>query len=388
MNEHRQSRGTTLVRGFWHFLVASMIAVAIFVRLGNRRDNTPRGIIDENAGSSSQRTKLQITVTFIARYLLSILIGIASLFFAYKSLYVNPLAPDVSPAVALVTWPQSSNSDLRPDVSVEVSASPGYRTCGQVHVHVVFTPDSGFFDTGSAWAAYRRGGPPPVTHFAIGIEDLTPPENVKVRLDTSNSSITFSRPGIPLRRPYGVARAQHAIRVGPLEASYGSQVNEYALPGTITDWPVHRMPVIADFNADWTAYRSIGSCYVQLPSLVGHTAAIASSWASIVIENHAHVESVDPNNPTPFAQALINVTDGISTLDPRSPAPDSPAGYSWTCTPTMLGSGPDCNGLVIATLPSADNIRSFATFISAALFSLALQMAYEQRRRHGAKRRP
>jgi hypothetical protein len=52
----------------------------------------------------------------------------------------------------------------------------------------------------------------------------------------------------------------------------------------------------------------------------------------------------------------------------------------------QLGEGPDCAGLIIASLPNAENVRSFITFISAALFSLALQIAYELRRRNLAKK--
>lgn len=312
---------------------------------------------------------------------MSIAIGACSLFLAYKSLYVNAGGPNVVPAVALVTWPQPANPTLRPDVSVDMSSSPGYWGCGMVHVHVVFTPQSGFFG-GPSWANYIHGGPSPITHFAIAVADVTPPQNIKVHLG-GGAYYTFTRSGKPLLKPYGAAKAKRTIHIGILEPVYGSHINQYALPGTIADWPVHRMPLVVDFDADWTTYRSVGSCYIQLPSLVnGYVDATASAWAADVVSIHTHRSSVDGNDPSPYAHTSVSVLNGLSVVDPRSTTPDNPAGYSWTCTPKPFGVGPDCAGLIIASLPNADNIRSFITFISAALFSLALQIAYEKRRRN------
>jgi hypothetical protein len=381
MSKDKQPKGTAIVRNLWHICAASVIAIAIFTRLRNDQIDGSGEKTNGNGDPPKKRSKLRLVLAFIARYLLAIFIGIFSLFLAYRALYVSALAPDVLPAVAFVTWPQPINPDLRPYVSVDVSATPGYQTCDTVHVHAVFTPPPEFFNNGSTWAAYKQGGRPPVTHFAIGINDLTSPQNIKVRLDTSNSGATFTRSGKVVNEPYGAVKARRAIRVGQLEPSYGDHINIYALPGTIADWPVHRSPIVVDFDADWTAYHSIESCYVQLPSLTSDYVNIASSWASIVVENHAHVSSVDPSNPTSYGQTSIEVTNGISTLDPRSPTPDSPPGYSWSCMATLTGSGPDCNGLVIASRPNADNIRTFTAFISAALFSLALQMAYDKSRK-------
>lgn len=383
MNAYKRSRFTGLLCRLLNLLITCIVARSIFIRLQGNLSAPARKAPDGNASSPrSSRTKKFLA--FIIRYLASIIIGASSLFLAYKSLYVNARGPDVVPAVALATWPQPANPTFRPDVSVEISASPGYRGCGTVHVHAVFTPQSGFFDRGSAWASYRNGGPSPISHFAIGITDVMPPQNIKVYLG-GGAHYTFTRSGRPLLKSYGTAKAERTIHIGTLEPVYGSQINQYAIPGTIADWPVHRMPLVIDFDADWTSYRSIGSCYVQLPSLVnGYADSTASSWAATVVAIQTHRSSIDANNPAPYARSSVSVPNGLSVVDPRSTAPDNPAGYAWTCTPTLLGEGPDCAGLIIASLPNADNIRSFVTFISAALFSLALQAAYEQRRRKRA----
>src|SRR5262249_21358510 len=163
---------------------------SVFMRLQHGRGDSV-SIMTGNDAPSPRLSRTKKFLAFILRYLVSIAIGISSLFLAYKSLYVNAGSPNVVPAVALVTWPQPANPTLRPGVSVDMSAGPGYLGCGMFHVHVVFTPLSGFFG-GPPWAKYTRGGPSPTTHFAIAVADVIPPQNIKVHLG-GGDYYTFTR---------------------------------------------------------------------------------------------------------------------------------------------------------------------------------------------------
>jgi hypothetical protein len=386
-------KSTRVLQGLQDFCVTVLLTVVILRRLGKIRSE-----ISTRSSENENTFKISRTVQFFKRsltlvgsslsalgtaiwYVLPVLLLLAcSLFLGYRSLYVDEGGPAVLPAIALVTWPQAADLSYRPQTSVTVTADPSYFGCGWVHVTARFQPNYGFFEADPAWAAYRKGGAPPITHFAIGFADVLPPRNIKVRLDYTEASYTFTRSGKPLLKPYGIARAKAAISVGTLQASYGS-LNTFALPGTISDWPVHQLPIVVSFDADWTSYQAVGSCYIQLPSLVAEDAPDAAAWAADVIEIGANIRSVDSHEPTSNGQVTIAVQNGTSTVDSRSVTPANPSGYSWSCSPTFQENGPDCNGLVVASRQDADNIRSFVTFISAALFSLALQVIYEKTRR-------
>lgn len=390
---------TRVLQGLRDVCITALLGIVIFRRLREIASESPTP--SPNSGSIPRLRKnvrlsrrllalagsllrtLGIAILYVSPVLLLL---VSSLYLGYRSLYVDEGGPEVLPAIALVTWPQAANPSYRPQTSVTVTADPSYFGCGWVHVTARFQPNYSFFKTDPAWAAYRKGGAPPITHFAIGFADVLPPRNIKVGLAYTEAFYTFTRSGKPLLKPYGAARAKAAIRVGALQAAYGS-LNTYALPGTISDWPAHQLSIIVSFDADWTSYRAVGSCYVQLPSLVAEDVPNTAAWAAEVIETSSHIRSVDFHEPTSNGQVTVVVQNGTSTVDPRSVTPDTPDGNSWSCMPTFLENGPDCNGLVVISHQDADNIRSLITFMSAALFSLALQVTYEKVRiRRGAKK--
>lgn len=49
--------------------------------------------------------------------------------------------------------------------------------------------------------------------------------------------------------------------------------------GTISDWAATLVPIIADFQADWTEDRGLGSCFVQLPAIAGDYSILSAQRA-------------------------------------------------------------------------------------------------------------
>jgi hypothetical protein len=49
--------------------------------------------------------------------------------------------------------------------------------------------------------------------------------------------------------------------------------------GTIRNWPSSLVPIIADFKADWTEDRGLGSCFVQLPAIAGDYSILSAQRA-------------------------------------------------------------------------------------------------------------
>jgi len=50
--------------------------------------------------------------------------------------------------------------------------------------------------------------------------------------------------------------------------------------GTMRRWGTHLAPIVVTFNAPWTSFRSLGSCYVRLPRLITTGAATAAYFES------------------------------------------------------------------------------------------------------------
>jgi hypothetical protein len=120
--------------------------------------------------------------------------------------------------------------------------------------------------------------------------------------------------------------------------------------GTIRNWPATLVPIIADFRADWTEDRGIGSCFIHLPAIAGDLSILSAQRA---LGNARDVRSliVGPNELTvdsrrlgiaaryrqglevAYGSATVRVENGsIDTNDSLPPPTQSVNGNpTWTC---------------------------------------------------------
>jgi hypothetical protein len=335
-----------------------------------------------------RRLRADLGVSFWAGLAIA---GIA-LMLGYGTTYIAADEPHVRPSVAMLTFPEPDAPVMRLSAKAQVTVHPGLFGCSPVHVAMEFRPGYSYFEKDSYWSRFRKGAAAPPITFGIGINGLDEPKHVRVRLDRENDFSTFDRSGHTIMAPYG-AKAARAVSVNLPVIAYGEEI-AYGITGTIRDWPIHQMPVLLEFDANWSSRRAMGSCYVRLPALVGEPAFGAAVSADFALEyRHLVPHQLGVTAPALEGESLIEVTNGTDTTDPRSPPAETPEGGDWKCRvdPNSIGNGISvppvgrCDGLTIATRQNADNVRVFLTFVAAALFSLALQMLYEHVR---ARRSP
>lgn len=291
-------------------------------------------------------------------------------------------------------------------VRLSTSLTAGYRSCGPVHFVLTVAPSGVYFQQNPGWAAYRAGGPAPDVRFAVtvdtGAADTRDLHNVAFSLDTSQLSGTYDRDNRYQPFPMDVftdpdkmrAIVDRYVTVDPpddLDFSETGDGNLITYTGSVHNWQSITAPLQMSFDADWAGRRSLGSCYVALPSLIGDDfGALAQSTFAIERLTGSTALTTE-NNTTNSGETDVDLPSGGLSIDPRSDAAATADGRTWTCVNTSTNvetsNRGSCDGLVITQATSAATVQNLAVFIAAALFSLSLQIAYETAKRQRTTRR-
>lgn len=105
-------------------------------------------------------------------------------------------------------------------------------------------------------------------------------------------------------------------------------------------WPATHAAIVVSFSADWIAPRTRGTCYLQLPPLLGiraHDATIAAASAAGQRIQQATVGlgayGLESSSPIDHASAVVIPTDGV--IDPANATPPPqllyPHQVGWFC---------------------------------------------------------
>lgn len=239
----------------------------------------------------------------------------------------GPSSQAASLSVAIDGISPAANAGLRVDVLISLKTGlAGCSKTAQVTAIISGTP--------SFWSEY---GPQLRGHHRIGIGLRTKYDNMRV-LDWSGYEL-----------PMNLRTAEYRVedkllnpdRSGKVQISEGRDtvtgVRWYT--ADIEDWGDHWTPLVMQFDAAWTSYRSLGSCFVVLPELVAlddstsNDARAAASGRSSVFEELPDGSLVkDDPERTPQAVTGGRVVLGVNAriLDGESrPAPKLVDGNPW-----------------------------------------------------------
>jgi hypothetical protein len=105
------------------------------------------------------------------------------------------------------------------------------------------------------------------------------------------------------------------------------------------DWGRTRVPLVATFDADWVARRTLGSCYLRIPALTSNAPGAGAQATNAVIDLLA--EGTPPTDEVlPASHGRITVRaagarlrSDLSSPSPNASASDDPLGQSstWVC---------------------------------------------------------
>jgi hypothetical protein len=121
--------------------------------------------------------------------------------------------------------------------------------------------------------------------------------------------------------------------------------------GAITNWPSTLVPIIADFDADWTEERGLESCFVQLPAIAGDLSILSAQRARrearkveelVVGLDDLTVDSrglgigarYDPGLEVAYGTATVRIENGSIDTDESLPQPPRSVNGNptWTCS--------------------------------------------------------
>jgi hypothetical protein len=359
------------------------------------RETTEVDDAGPSTGDSSRPPRRSRLKRIAATLSALIVVLIASFALAFGGIYLSSSVPNFYPSIAASIYPSPIAPDSGLYFKMHATVTASYGRCSEVHFALSIEPHDSYFNDSPAWKRYRSGAPAPDVAFSIGfVTAFSDPRNVKITLDDSNLVGTYDRAGRFTAFPgdaeqtsseaHQFASSKLSVSPKPDEAT-GSASHTIAYAGKVLDWRAHGMPLQITFDADWNRIRAFGSCYIEMPALLGSSTYSAQAGTAFSLENYLKVPSVPADQRTDYAEARIETASGVLTVDPRSAPPAQADGTEWKCTTEVThfrngfttNPNGDCSGLVIVTASNSDNLRSVATFLAAALFSISLQIAYE-----------
>jgi hypothetical protein len=190
----------------------------------------------------------------------------------------------------------------------------------------------------------------------------------------------------------------------------------YSVSGSIEDWKSSWIPLVVKFEADWVQRRSVGSCYVLLPSLTGNAQwgsrdALEAAVEAAVhgrVGGHGYTEA-RKRVAASHGRILLSVNADVLG-DASSPAPASPVSgqltTTWTCSSSPLdtpaghhglprspsGQGlalpsdqrlPEssgCGGFAVVTTSESQLLRELSLITIGVLVSMIVEIAYSEAR--------
>lgn len=200
--------------------------------------------------------------------------------------------------------------------------------------------------------------------------------------------------------------------------------NMWVASARLRAWPATHAAIVVSFSADWIAPRTRGTCYLQLPSLLGvraHDATIAAATAAGQQIQQATVATgaygLESSSPVDHASAVVFPTDGV--IDPANATPPPQLVYpnqmGWFCarppdgetfitgrfelyqqsrapqpypapvSGSEIGPGNDCTTTVV--IQSGGAVRDGELLIAGLLIPLGLGLALRERWLRAAVRR-
>lgn len=322
-----------------------------------------------------------------------------SLLAGFVGLYSDTSSPSDHPSISANLSPTPTAPDSGLQLQLAASISGHYLSCNPVHFRLSIRPLGAYFTGDASWARYFAGGPAPEVHFAVAFETgFADPHNVRISLDSSQFVGTYDRRGHYTELPASTFRDPSKVRnlaarylsvSRGFEEASGSRSHAVAYTGKVLDWRSHGMPLEVSFDADWAHTRAFGSCYLELPALLGESSYGAQAQTVFALEDKEKINSIPGGEVVSNAETDLQLESGALSVDPRSSPPAEADGTRWECHTDVIhiGSGynssakGDCSGLVVVSASNSDNIRSVLSFVAAALFSLSIQVIYELFRR-------
>jgi hypothetical protein len=276
--------------------------------------------------------------------------------------------------VFLSDLPLPRSEHQAPEIDVTVTAHPGLLGgCNPVHVHVeIHTEQLSRF---GRLTAERQN------NFALGVMSPTAVRNFKTPGGNVEAAAKIDRTV--------VTRAQFVP----------GRPRVYVAGGQVLVWPVlpYFPPLKFDFDADWAVARSAGSCFVELPALVGSqplddfTGEVGGA-AGIRPQRTLASRSALSGSTTLVEQGATVSRQPGDTL----PAPDDPQLARWRCSVdhrrSYVHPGPvgdfdpirvfalrdrSCGAQTVLTASAIQEGSVFIAFLLAVFASLGLQMVYD-----------
>jgi hypothetical protein len=271
---------------------------------------------------------------------------------------------ELGEAVAMVIrdiHPERGRS-LRADVWMSVN--PSWRGCpDSALVRIVFSGTPGFWEDHERKLRGEH-------RFAVGIASIA---DLRVRDVTfgfaANADVAPILPEFGGPESSSEAAPLDALEVAEPQEQGGS----WQITGTIRDWGAHWAPLAVEFTADWVSTRTLGSCYVRLPSLTGTEAGPRAAAVNTALDGLYGIEDVTPideraareqfaREPTPedaltmridreraravpasAGRIVVQARSGELMASESSPGPGASSATEavWTCAPSDADREPE-----------------------------------------------
>jgi hypothetical protein len=333
------------------------------------------------------------------------LLGLLTVWLLYQTLLVSPQPMRNHQGIAFAVRDAYPNpvEGFRTDVVMHVPRGPvGCRNPVSVTAVISGTP--------ALWEqpTYAIDH---LAHFAIGIySEAGRISNLKVGVATDALAPISPEFASPLSSPQdqGILLEFDSPRI---------QTNsDYAVgtaSGSITEWTKSRAPLVVKFDANWVVRRSLGSCYVLLPSLTGKS-DLGSDGALRAAVNRigGYLEGYGNAGPVSLvagSYGRIKLAVDANVLgdqsSPRSAGFD--AGQSeaiWTCAASplevnntiegmqlgpahrgtvvpsnqLLPGESSCGGFAVITMPIYEPFNSLALILIGVVVSICVEVVYKE----------
>ena len=251
------------------------------------------------------------------------------------------------------------------NVAVVVEAKPTATGCNPAYVTATFTLGDGI--RRRQRARLRKS-----TQFALGVSGREV-RDVRINLARSDQG------GAGLV-PVGAAAPGGAVLDVPTGRPAQALTKTYEF--TVRQWAKSRVPLVVRFRANWTTFRSVGSCLVRLPSL---TSGVASSIAAQSASDPT-LTSVSAAGAHISGTVFFGPDSGALDLERSTPKPMSPYLFGldqWSCsnepvaTVTERETPITCEGSVVRRSLEWQAARSLGLFVLGVLAALSAQLLYD-----------
>jgi hypothetical protein len=341
---------------------------------------------------------------------LAVSLAVLSLSAAYETQRTSDITDFEPPAIYAAAMPKSvfggaSDKSRSFNVDARFSTGVGLFNCKPVLVTLEYGDGTSPFEVVKAAEANPKENLTPF-HFAVQLFGVDRPRRIEASALANVISRSTSKKttyASPLNIPPSVVRQQDEgdstilyftfapskeqlmqdehVRNQLRRATKGN--SSEGTPGLKMLYAVVRV----SFTVDFAIRRGLGSCYLPLPSIIpgrNHADEYVLPYDPIFLEkpDSGHVGALDVDN----GKVQVAVSEGTLIPDPRTPLPAEASNNSWRCRSVSYegyilddtrDSSFDCRALMTLSKAQADNTKAFTVFLAAAIFSLALQMAYD-----------